>query len=322
MRKKQIINLEKIPQSAKKESSYKNFPIPEIIFKPNNKIFLLPRIKNLNKINFEIFNNINKKNENNKNNIKVNNVAQTEELILSENNRIKYKKSKKKIHNVIINSENYPKLLNNIKNKKINTEKLKYLLNQNSHQNNKITEENKSRNKLIILNDNKNLPKLTISSDKMHNKFRDGRTKLRERELKDLARINNKIINDNSNNENDIFKSTEVFPSIKVGCKYDPDDKKTFEEEEKAEFNQKIKEMMNKISKHKTRSRNNPCKNCYEILDYIKKKKTYNCEKLIEKTSEEVKQYQQKINNVYNNLKKTFEEGQEWNNLETFYDSN
>ncbi len=77
--------------------------------------------------------------------------------------------------------------------------------------------------------------------------------------------------------------------------------------------------MTNKISKHKNRSRNNPGKNCYEILDSMRKKKTYDCEKLIEKTSEEVKQYKVRIFNNYNNLKMTFEKNKEWNNIEAFY---
>ena len=60
-------------------------------------------------------------------------------------------------------------------------------------------------------------------------------------------------------------------------------------------------------------------KNCYEILDDIKKKKTYDCERLIEKTSDEAQKYRKQIHLIYNNLKKTFEQNEEWNNFDYFY---
>lgn len=81
--------------------------------------------------------------------------------------------------------------------------------------------------------------------------------------------------------------------------------------------------MLNNIYKLKKKSRNLNSKNCYEILDDIKRKKTYDCEKLIEKTSEDVKNYQEKIKKVYTNLKKTLEENDEWNsNIDKIYDLN
>lgn len=326
MSKKEIISLKSIPQSAKKESSYKNFPIPEIIYKPNNKILLLPRIK-YKRINIEFFNKIYKTKENRENNDSALNEKKEEKLHSSENIKIKQDNSKNTIHNVIINPKNYPsiKSLSNNKRKRIinriNNLKLKNLLNQNflSIQ---MTEENncKSSRRNININLYKNLPKITLSSDKMNNRFRDGLSNLREKRLEIIT--NKRLLSRNdikNKNKNDIFKTTEVFPTIKFGCKYDPDDKNTLEEEEQIEFSDKLKDMINKICKSKNKSRNIKNKNCYDILDDIKRKKKYICKKKIQKTSEEVKEYKNQIINVYTSLRKNFEEGDEWQNLDNFY---
>ena len=326
MEKKEIINLKSIPQSAKKESSYKNFPIPEIIYKPNNKIFLLPRIK-YKRINIEFYNKISKNKENDKNNDKDNikNNKKEEELCLPENNKNKTENSKNQIHNVIMNSKNYPKLkslsINKYKNNQMKNLKLKNILNQNN-MNIQITEENNSNRNIRNLNINlyKKLPKITLSSDKMFNKFRDGMSRLREKPLEVIANKNLITINNIKNkNKNDIFETTETFPTIKLGCKYDPEDRNTTDEEEKIWFSEKLKDMINKICTNKIKSRNLKNKNCYEILDDIKKKKTYDCEKLIEKTTEEVKEYKKQIIHVYKTLRKNFEESDERNNLDNFY---
>ena len=223
MQKNEILNIEKIPKSAKKESSYKNFPIPEIIYKPNNKIFLLPRIKNIKKLNIQFNNNIkyyNKKT--NKNNDKIKNKTNNkkEQLCLSENNKIKSNNSKKIIHNIIINSNNYPNFkVNSLCNKKkIKINNLK--LNQDNLINIHINDENNPKSSRININYFKNWPKITLTKDKMFNRFRDGISKLRKKRLIVLEKNNKKDFD--TNNKNDIFKTTEVFPNINIGCKYDP----------------------------------------------------------------------------------------------------
>ena len=331
MQKNEIIDIEKIPKSAKKESSYKNFPIPEIIYKPNNKIFLLPRIKNIKKLNIDFNHNIKYSKNTNKNNDKIinNTTTKKEQLCLSESNRIKSEKSKKIIHNIIINSKNYPNLkANSLCNKpkiNINNLKLKSLLNKDNLINIHINDDNNPKSSRINIHLFKNWPKITLTKDKMFNRFRDGISKLRSKRLIILEK-NKKRANDinninDINNKNDIFKTTEVFPNINIGCKYDPGDKNTMEEDEKIEFNEKIRDMVNKICNSNIKSRNIRTRNCYEILDDLKKKRTYDCERLIEKTTEEVKDYKNRINCVYNNLKKTFEEGEEWNNINYFYNN-
>ena len=152
------------------------------------------------------------------------------------------------------------------------------------------------------------------------NRFIDGLSNLKEKRLEIIT--NKSLLSRNAiktKNKYDIFKTTEVFPTIKIGCKYDPDDKNTLEEEEQIEFSDKLKDMINKISKSKNKSRNIKNKNCYDILDELKRKKKYNCKKLIQKTSEEVKDYKNQIINVYTSLRKNFEEGDEWQNLDNFY---
>ena len=318
MKKNEIINIEKIPKSAKKESSYKNFPIPEIIYKPNNKIFLFPRIKNLKNNNIELYKNICKNNDKKNNKVKKNisNSNKKEEICLSENNRINPKNRRNSIHSIIINSKNYPlqKYLHNNKQLKINNFKKKSILSKNYYINKNESSSNNSNNSQIKLK--KNVQKITITSDKMYNRFKDGITKLKKKPLELVIDENN--INHNYENKcNDIFKTTQVLPTIKLGCKYDQVDNNNNNntEEEKNEYLEKLKKLMHKINK----KNNNKSRNAYSILDNIKKKKTYDCERLIQKTSEEVKKYQERINYVYNNLKKTFDKSNnEWN----YYDFN
>ena len=318
MKKNEIINIEKIPKSAKKESSYKNFPIPEIIYKPNNKIFLFPRIKNLKNNNIELYKNICKNNDKKNNKVKKNisNSNKKEEICLSENNRINPKNRKNSIHSIIINSKNYPlqKYLHNNKQLKINNFKKKSILSKNNYINKNESSSNNSNNSQIKLK--KNVQKITITSDKMYNRFKDGISKLKKKPLELVIDENN--INHNYENKcNDIFKTTQVLPTIKLGCKYDQVDNNNNNntEEEKNEYLEKLKKLMHKINK----KNNNKSRNAYSILDNIKKKKTYDCERLIQKTSEEVKKYQERINYVYNNLKKTFDKSNnEWN----YYDFN
>ena len=316
MKKNEIINIEKIPKSAKKESSYKNFPIPEIIYKPNNKIFLFPRIKNLKNNNIELYKNICKNNDKKNNKVKKNisNSNKKEEICLSENNRINPKNRRNSIHSIIINSKNYPlqKYLHNNKQLKINNFKKKSILSKN-YINKNESSSNNSNNSQIKLK--KNVQKITITSDKMYNRFKDGISKLKKKPLELVIDENN--INHNYENKcNDIFKTTQVLPAIKLGCKYDQvENNNNTEEEEKNEYLEKLKKLMHKINK----KNNNKSRNAYSILDNIKKKKTYDCERLIQKTSEEVKKYQERINYVYNNLKKTFDKSNnEWN----YYDFN
>ena len=303
MQENEIINIKRIPQSSKKESSYKNFPIPQIFYKPKNKIFLLPRNKQIKKINIEfIMDRIKKEKEKTINKSKKN---LYKGICISEEKRIKNDNSKNSIHNVIINSKNYPNLDSLSKKQKtiINNLKLK---SKNNNLNIHVMDSNVSKNNQINLNEN--LPKI-------NNLYKE---RVKQKRLEIINQNNSNYIK----NRNDIFKSTEVFPVIKVGCKYSNEDRNTLEEDEQIEFNSKLRNMLNNIYKKKNKSRNNNTKNCYEILEYIKKKKTYDCEKLIEKTEEEVKNYQEKIRDVYTNLKKTFEDNDEWNNINEKYDSN
>ena len=155
----------------------------------------------------------------------------------------------------------------------------------------------------------------------MYNHFFNNEiSKLKQKPLELVTHKNNiSIIDENNNN---IFKTTEILPTIKLGCKYDQGDNNHTNDEDKDEFLEKLKIVMNKIKKKKkkSRSRNIFTQNCYEVLDNMKKKKVNECERLIRETSEEVKLYKEKINSVYNNLKKTFEQNDEWNYYN--YDSN
>ena len=315
MQKNELINIKNIPASSQTESAYKNFPIPQIFYKPNNKIYLLPRKKFAKKINIEfIINGINKNKkdkENKEDTIDITKKNVNKEICISEEKRIKKENS---IHNVIINSENYPNLksLSYKQKAKINNLRLKP---KNNNLNIHITDSNNSKKDFINLKLKENLPKI-------NNVFRVRISKIKEKPL-EIINQNNSNDENVRNKRNDIFKSTEVFPIIKLGCKYNIEDRNTLEEEENIEFNAKLRKMLNNIYKLKKKSRNINSKNCYEILADIKRKKTYDCEKLIEKTSEDVKNYQEKIKKVYTNLKKTLEENDEWNsNIDKIYDLN
>ena len=323
MQNNDIINVESIPKSAIKESSYKNFPKPEIILKSQKKIVLLPRIKNCKTIDIEI-DKVNKSldaYEPNKNDIK-----QKEKISQSESKKLKVTKS---IHNLIIDTKNYPKLkLNSLSNQhnsknNINNLKLKSLVSASKNQNiNIVNETDENNNNTINTNQNiekNDLPNIfNISKDKAKRFFRFNKLpKLKPQPLESIIdKINaNSLVNDN------IFKTTEVFPTIKVGGKYDPEEVNTIEEEEKVEFNEKIKYMMNKMSLKKNRSRNTKIRNVYEILDDLKKKRVSDCKKLIQKTSKEVQMYKKKMDKMYNDLKKSFDNEDEWNNKIKFFES-
>lgn len=313
MEKNDIINLENIPESPKKESSYKNFPFPEIIYKPKNKIILLPRIKNLKNINIEL----NKNNINNKQNENNNNSNSIKDKCLSENKRLKLEDSKKSVHNVIINPKQFPKLYSLPNKEKIKIHNLKSIINKDNNLNINISEFSNCKSNCLYLN--KNLPKITITSDKLYNRFKDGMSKLKQKPLEIITKKNNNSAHTIDNKKDDIFKTTEIFQNIKLGSKYDPEDVNSYQEDEKIEFNEKIKNLIYNLNNKKNRSRNIHMKNCYEILDDIKKKKTYDCERLIEKTSDEAQKYRKQIHLIYNNLKKTFEQNEEWNNFDYFY---
>ena len=330
MQNNDIINVESIPKSDIKESSYKNFPKPEIILKPKKKIVLLPRIKNFKTIDIEIDkgNKSHEAYEPNKNDMK-----QKEKVSQSESKKLKIAKS---IHNFIINTKNYPKLvpnsLSNNHNSKNNIKnlKLKSLVSASKNQSiNKVneTDDNNNNNSNNIISTNQNVEKeksdlpniFNISQDKAKRFFRFNQLpKLKPQSLESIIdKINaNSLVNDN------IFKTTEVFPTIKVGGKYDPEEVNTIEEEEKVEFNERIKIMMNKMSLKKNRSRNTKIRNVYEILDDLKKKRVSDCKKLIQKTSKEVQMYKKKMDKMYNDLKKSFDNEDEWNNKINFFESN
>ena len=328
MQNNDIINVESIPKSDIKESSYKNFPKPEIIFKPQKKIVLLPRIKNFKTIDIEIDkgNKSHERIEPNKNDIK-----QKEKISQSESKKLKIAKS---IHSLIIDTKNYPKLvLNSLSNKhnsknNINNLKLKSLVSASKNQNiNKVNEIDDNNNSNNIISTNQNVEKeksdlpniFNISQDKAKRFFRFN--KLPKLKPQPLESIIDKI-NANSIDNESIFKTTELFPTIKVGGKYDPEGVNTIEEEEKVEFNERIKIMMNKMSLKKNRSRNAKNRNVYEILDDLKKKRVSDCKKLIQKTSKEVQMYRKKMDKMYNDLKKSFDNEDEWNNKINFFESN
>ena len=324
MQNNDIINVESIPKSAIKESSYKNFPKPEIILKSQKKIVLLPRIKNCKTIDIEIDkgNKSQEAYEPNKKDIK-----KKEKISQSESKKLKITKS---IHNLIIDTKNYPKLkLNSLSNQhnsknNINNLKLKSLVSASKNQNiNIVNETDENNNNTINTNQNiekNDLPNIfNISKDKAKRFFRFNKLpKLKPQPLESIIdKINaNSLVNDN------IFKTTEVFPTIKVGGKYDPEEVNTIEEEEKVEFNERIKIMMNKMSLKKNRSRNTKIRNVYEILDDLKKKRVSDCKKLIQKTSKEVQMYKKKMDKIYNDLKKSFDNEDEWNNKIKFFESN
>ena len=151
MQNNDIINVESIPESDTKESSYKNFPKPEIIFKPQKKIVLLPRIKNFKTIDIDLDkgNKSHEACEPNKYDIK-----QKDKVSLSENKKLKIAKS---IHNLIIGPKNYPNLilnsLSNSHNSKININNLKQksLVNASKNLNiNKVQEPDDNNNNNII----------------------------------------------------------------------------------------------------------------------------------------------------------------------------
>ena len=196
--------------------------------------------------------------------------------------------------------------------------------NQNINKVNEIDDNNNSNN---IISTNQNVEKeksdlpniFNISQDKAKRFFRFN--KLPKLKPQPLESIIDKI-NANSIDNESIFKTTELFPTIKVGGKYDPEGVNTIEEEEKVEFNERIKIMMNKMSLKKNRSRNAKNRNVYEILDDLKKKRVSDCKKLIQKTSKEVQMYRKKMDKMYNDLKKSFDNEDEWNNKINFFESN
>ena len=314
MQNNNIINVESIPQSGINESSYKSFPKPTIIYKPRKKIALLPRGKKFKTIDIEINKN-NKRHqiyEPNKSKSK-----QREAIPLSENKKLKAPKS---IHNLIIDTKNYPNLILNSLSINHN---LKSLLNASKNQNiNNIHETEGNYNN--ILNKNQNFEKnnmsniFNISQDKANRLFRfNSLPKLKPQPLESIIdKINIKSIDSDS-----IFKSTEVFPTIKVGGKYGAEWENTIQEEEKVEFNERLKIMMNKIRKKKNRSRKEKDRNVYEILDNLKKKRVSVCKKLIQKTSKEVQMCKEKMDKMYNDLKKSFDNEDEWNNKINFFES-
>jgi hypothetical protein len=326
MENNDIINIEKIPESAKKESSYKNFPIPEIIYKPKNKILLLPRIKNINNNNnnnnkdFDTNNNSKRNNNSNSNS----NSVSKRDKCFSEKKRLKSGKSKKSVHNVILNSkkcQNFHSIPN--KNKIVKLGKVKSRLKNGKNVEINISESinNCKRHHL-----KKYLPKITITSDKLYHNFRDGVSKLKQKPLEEIIRKRNEKQNNKNSTqnresrENDIFKTTEVIQHIKVGCKYDPEDNNTIEDDGKNEFNEKLKNYMNGLSNiKKNKSRNLRTKNCYEILEDLKRKKTYDCEKLIVQTTNQARRKKREIFLIYNNLRKSIEQNDDWN-INDYYD--
>ena len=321
MQNNDIINVESIPKSDINESSYKNFPKPKIILKSQKKKVLLPRIKNYKTIDIEIDrgNKSHDEYEPYKNDIK-----QKEKILQSESKKLKITKS---IHNLIIDTKKYPKLkLNSLSNQhnsknNINNLKLKSLVIASKNQNiNIVNETDENNNNIISTNQNiekNDLPKI-ISKDKAKRFLPFN--KLPKLKPQSLESIIDKI-NASSLDNNNIFKTTEVFPTIKVGGKYDPEAVNTIEEEEKVEFNEKIKYMMNKMSLKKNRSRNVKIRNVYEILDDLRKKRVSDCKKLIQKTSKEVEMYKKKMDKMYNDFKKSFDDEDEWNDKIKYFES-
>ena len=316
MDKNDIINIEDIPKSPQRESSYKKFPIPQIIQKKNKKIFLLPRIKNLKALDFDIEKDIT-------NDIGISRKKNSKEKEISfvdnsKNKRLNSEKSKKIIHTIEINSKKYPKLISLSKNKsKINNIKFKSLLNQNISLNMNKEDlssiNNKSSCKKIFGND---LPKIMPLPEKPKFVFRSRMSKLKPKPLESVIHeIDSNNIHTIHKEKDNIFKTTDAFPNIKIGSKYNPEDVNSFEEEEKVEFNENLKNILEKLNLKKIRTRNNRERNCYEILTDLRKKKVYNCQKLIEKTSDEVRIFKEQLDSYYNKLRKSFEQNDDWNNL-------
>ena len=216
------------------------------------------------------------------------------------------------MYNLILNS------LSNKHNSKININnlKLKSLEGVNNNQSiNKIHETECNNNNIIRVNKNfekNNIQKIfNISQDKAKRFFRfNNLPKLKPQPLEQII----DKININNMDNDSIFKSTEVFPTIKVGCKFGSEGEYTIQEEEKTEFDERLKFMMNKMSLKKNKTRNVKVRDVYKILDDIKKKKVSNCKKSIKKTSKEVQMYKKKMDKLYNDLKKSFDYGDEWNN--------
>jgi hypothetical protein len=319
MQNNNIINVESIPQSDIKESSYKNFPKPEIIYKPRKKIALLPRIKKFKSKDNEI----DKKNksldeyEPNKKKSK-----QREAISLTENKKLKLTKS---INSLIIDTKNYPNLipnsLSNNHNSKINNLILKSFLSASKNQNiNKVQETDGNYSNIIITNQNIEKNNIfNISQDKANRLFRfNSLPKLKPQPLESII----DKININSIDRDSIFKSTEIFPAIKVGGRHETEGENTIQEEEKIEFNERLKFMMNKMSLKKNINRIAKDRNVYEILDALKKKRLSNCKKLIQKTSKEVQMFRKKMDKMYSDLKKSFDNEEKWNYKINFFESN
>ena len=319
MQNNDIINSESILESDRKESSYKIFHKPEIIYKPKNQIVLLPRIKNFRTIELEL-DKANKSHEGYEPNN--NDIKQKKNISLSENKKFKITKS---IHNLKIDTKKYPNLvLNSLSNKhnsKINNLKQKSLVSASRNQNiKKLNETDDNNNNINSIDQNiekRNMPNIfNISQDKAKSFFRFN--KLPKLKIQPLESIFDKI-NTKSIDNDSIYKITDL---LKFGSKYDPKGVNTIEEEEKVEFNERIKSMMSKMSLKKTRSRNTKNRNVYEILEDLKKKKVSDCTKLVQKTSKEVQMYRKKMDKMYNNFKKSFDNEVEWNNKTNLFDIN
>ena len=311
MQKNEIKNIEKIQDSAVKELSYKSFSTSKILNTSKKNLFFLPKLKNLKTINVELERgNINIDNiEHKKNKIKKN-----QEITSYEIKGLNSHKSckainifeKKNLKFDLLWNKNKPKIKNLKFNLFLSPEKT--LINSKIH----LYTSNTNTSKRNISNFEKNnLPKIIISPDlPMPKCFMRNRI-YNKLKLQPLKSIIDKIISNNKNNN--ILKSTDCLSTIRVGSKYNPDDVNSLEEEEKIEFNGKIKSMLDKINLNKSKPRNNHEKNCYEILEYMRKKKKAKCQKLIEKASDEAKQCKKQIESECSDFKQFFDNNDdEW----------
>ena len=118
----------------------------------------------------------------------------------------------------------------------------------------------------------------------------------------------------------DVRSISSVLPPIVIGSQFNLPDKS--EENIKKEiFYNEIENFLKDIKKGK--SVNNKITTKNEILKMIKNRKLANCAKLINKTKKNIFVTKNKINNVYNKLKFSLNEYDNWNspeNLDNLYD--
>ena len=319
MHKNEIKNIENISDSTIKESSYKSFSTSKIINASKKKLFFLPKIQNLKTIDFEL-----ERSKANIDNIelKKNEIQKNQFISSSEMSGLYSEKSSKQVNALekknlkfnLLLKKNNPKIKNLKFNMFLSPEKTIIDTKLN------IYTTNTNTSKRYIKNfERNNLPKKTISPDlPMPKCFYRNRifTKLK---LQPLKTVIDKIINNNK--DNNILKSTNCFSDLKVGCKYNPDNSKSMEEKEKIGFNGKIKNILDKINLNKNKPRNNHEKSCYEVLEYMRKKKKADCQRLIEKTSDKAKNYKKQIESDCSDFKKFFDNNDdEWYKAYNFYD--